>query len=397
MLKDQVLHSGYFKHLLRIETIEDLMEEIDNCFATCTDTLDVYNEGSAVSPSCFICQVYRLFTLPQAEDINELQLLLEHPRSAAVRCAGFLFLRFVIDPSNLWEKLEEHLFDDMELLYVHGGKPVRSTVGEYVENLLAKDKYFSTPVPRIPVKVRQMLERELAPLPQYRKRMRANLRTFENLRIAGLPVEVCIDSSWVSGVAKEFVGRPPRRRRLRVRLEDGLDVVVHLGKVVLNEEAAIDSAGESESGARRKGRKRSPDWSRYKGRDDADMVREMRERAKEDAVCSNGRECIMQRPLTVEEFCWKKTEGGHGVSLLGTAREDLRRSRAMPQDSGEALGAGGRRKRPADDEDLLAAEERQKRMRSIYEKYGSTASARPPGGTVQQRIEVEKPDVLRLG
>eukprot|EP00959_Pyramimonas_sp_CCMP1952_P164845 3445554-Pyramimonas_sp.AAC.1 len=75
----------------------------------------------------------------------------------------------------------------MELQYADGGKTVTTTIGEYVESLLIKDKYFNSPLPRIPVKVRQTLDKELAPLAQYRKRMDANRVTFREVKIKDAP------------------------------------------------------------------------------------------------------------------------------------------------------------------------------------------------------------------
>merc|ERR1719343_1009146 len=100
----------------------------------------------------------------------------------------------------------------MELQYADGVKTVTTTVGEYVESLLIKDKYYNSPLPRIPVKVRQTLDKELAPLPQYRKRMEANRITFREVKIQDTPVEACVDGRWVSGQAKELVGRRVARK-----------------------------------------------------------------------------------------------------------------------------------------------------------------------------------------
>mmetsp|Transcript_35175 Transcript_35175/g.109811 ORF Transcript_35175/g.109811 Transcript_35175/m.109811 type:complete len:591 (-) Transcript_35175:74-1846(-) len=388
MLKDQIFGSSYFKSLLAINSVEDLSDEIANY----ADTLDVYNAGSMVSPSCFICQVYRLFTLPQAEDLGELHAIIDHPDSALVRCAGFLYMRFVVPPVHLWEKVEEYLFDNMELKYADNGKQVMSTIGEFVEALLVRDRYFSTPLPRIPVKVRQTLEKELAPLQQFRKRMEANLRTFPK-RVSDLPVEVYIDGDWVPGTGKEYVGRSSLRRKVRVQLNDGNDVVAHLGKVVLREGAQSDSGGEGGWGESRRRRsrsrgRRSPDWSRYKGRCDQDMVEELREKAKEDAVCGHGK-AYARRPLTVEEELWKR-EPETRVSMLGDeSRNSSYRRSAYEQSARESESA---RRRRQEEED-----ERQKRLRGIYEKYGSSHKAASSVPAIPMFSDVDLPDVLRLG
>mmetsp|Transcript_115095 Transcript_115095/g.357505 ORF Transcript_115095/g.357505 Transcript_115095/m.357505 type:complete len:574 (+) Transcript_115095:3-1724(+) len=388
MLKDQIFGSSYFKSLLSLSSIEELIDEIANY----ADTLDVYNAGSQVSPSCFICQVYRLFTLPQAEDLGELQAVVDHPDSALVRCAGFLYMRFVVAPVHLWEKLEEYLFDDMELKYADGGKQVNSTIGEYVEALLGRDRYFSTPLPRIPVKVRQALERELAPLQQYRKRMEANLRAFPR-RVSDLAVEVCVDGDWVAATAREYVGRASQKRKVRVNLKDGSEAMVHLGKVVLREGEHGDSGesgSEGKAHRRRRSRsrgRRSPDWSRYKGRSDQDMVVELREKTKEEAVCGHGK-AYARRPLTVEEELWKR-EPETRVSMLG---DESRGSsyRRMPQDQNPRESEAARRRR------LEEEDERQKRLRGIYEKYGSASKS--ASSTMPAPFkDVDEPDVLRLG
>ena len=61
-------------------------------------------------------QVYRIFTLPEAEDLSQLQVILENA-VPLVRCAGFVYLRYVVPAAKLFDRLEEYLFDEMELKY----------------------------------------------------------------------------------------------------------------------------------------------------------------------------------------------------------------------------------------------------------------------------------------
>lgn len=410
MLKDQIFSSSYFKSLLTINSLEDLIEEI----AKYADTLDVYNAGSTVSPSCFICQVYRLFTLPNAEDLGEIQGVVDYPDSAVVRCAGFLYMRFVVPPALLWDKMEEYLFDTMPLQAADGGRQIFSTIGDYVEGLLFRDKYFGTPLPRIPMKVRQMLERELAPLSQYRKRMEANLKILPNgRRIPNTPVEVYLDGEWMDGVAKEFCGRSSLRRRVRVQLEKGESVSVHVGKLVFrdppSEEKDKEGSGaeSGEEGGRRRRRSRSPrrragspDWSRYKGRGEAELIQELRERAKEEAVVGVG-QVYARRPLTVEEELWKR-EPETRVSMLGDEHRGSGAHRRAPHERDSKEESEAERKRRMEEE-----EERKRLQRSIMEKYGATsqasnaakaaAAAAAASGPGSSYRDVDEPDVLRLG
>ena len=198
------------------------------------------------SPSTFpalLTQVYRLFTLPQSEDLDDLLQILDASASAKVRCAGVLYVRFVVPPHRLWEKLEENLFDEQELKYLDGDKQVTTTIQEYVENLLIKDKYYNTPLPRIPVKVRQQLEKELAPLAQFRKRMAAMQKALPK-KVSGTAVEVYVDGTWLRGHIKHYLGN--HKRRVGVLLENGSMVNSHLGKVVLRDKDEDEAKGDTE-------------------------------------------------------------------------------------------------------------------------------------------------------
>jgi len=408
MLKDQILKSSYFKSLMEITTVEALCEEIIEY----ADNLDVYNSGGAsTTPSCFICQVYRLFTLPHAED--ELQVIF-HSDSAVVRCVGFVFVRFVFEPTQFFQTLEEHLYADMELKYQEpSGKSASMSIGEYVENLMIKEKYFSTPLPRIPVKVRQQLEERLAPLPSYRKRMQANRKAFQQGRVVDTPVEVCVDNGkWVAGKAVEMFGRSSTFVKVRVKLEDGKEITAHLGKVVLRDSGS-DASGSEDSGGRsgsegatrnrrkkqrrsrsrgqgRAGRGRSPDWSRWKGKSHVEMLEELRERAKQDAVCGSGK-VYPRRPLTFEGFATKaahheippaELDGGSGAKP----------SWVQPRQSAH-------KQEDADEDDITRRlkarkeDERRREQQAIFEKYGK--QSRPGAGAGYS--DVDRADVLRLG
>ncbi|CAE7303627.1 Top2 [Symbiodinium natans] len=440
LLKDQIFGSSYFKSLLDISDLDPLTEEI----AKYADTLDVYNSGNNVHPSCFICQVYRLFTLPQSEDLDELLAVLDANPSAKVRCAAFLYVRFVVPPNKLYDKLEENLFDDQELKYVDGDKQVTTTIREYVENLMIKDRYYNTPLPRIPVKVRQHLEKELAPLSQFRKRMAAVQRELPPKKVAGTAVEVYIDGSWLPGHIKNYVGQ--HKRKVSIQLEDGTMVQSHLGKVVLRDEEVDDkdkekdkdndkdekdealvdekkegddeektkdedhdqkkkkkdkkddrdsSRSRSRSRSRHRSRSRSrrrrgssPDWARYKGSMDPSEIERLREKAREEAVVGVGK-AYSKRPTTVEGEMWRGSGSEGRVSMLGS-RDGY----------GSARSSGAKGSSDTEIRSRISREEEEehkRRMREIYEKYGSVSKATSGNTGTQRTSEIDQPDVLRLG
>jgi len=292
--------------------------------------------------------------------------------------------------------LEEYLFDDMELRSSDSGKSVALTIGEYVESLLIKEKYFGTPLPRIPVKVRQNLEEKLAPLPQYRKRMQANRSIFRPDNVAGTAVEVCVESGrWLSGVAQDLMGRSSTFMRIRVKLEDGHEMTTHLGKVVLRDRSSSSSnsdGSDSEGRKRKKRRSRSrsrrrrssPNWSRWKGKSHSEMIEEFRERAKEDAVMGHGK-VYPKRPLTFEGFATKyNTEEYRNVDrdAPSHSKRSQRYDDTEEQEITRAIKA-------------RQEDERQRNLASIFLKYGAS---KPSESSSSARLnEIDRPDVLRLG
>jgi len=397
MLKDQILKSSYFKSLMNISTVEGLAEEIQSY----AEGLDVYQAGSATSPSVFFCCVFRLFTMEHTQE--ELEMILDFADSAFVRCVGFLYARFSVRPDRLWETFDEYILDDMDLgpARAKGGP---SNVGEYVESLLMKEKYFGTPLPRLPVVVRRKLEERIAPLPQYRKRAQANRRALKNFREAGTAVEVCKDGQWLPGKVVELASSVQSRIKVNVRLDgkDGDELLVHLGKVIMRNsaassgsEAGSDAENGGKHGRRRKAsrsrsrrRGRSPDWSRWKGKSDSTMVKELRERAREEAVCGSGKE-YAKRPMGFEAGLAIRREQGTAESKL--IEEDTFSS---------VQRATGRRLAQEDDEEsdrrhsrrIDEEQERQRKLAQIFEKYGKQVSS-----TSSKVRDVEAPDVMRLG
>jgi len=178
---------------------------------------------------------------------SELRLITDNQESPLVRCVGFLFIRYVVPPEELWLKFEEYMLDDEEIFVRQdGSKGTSTTIGEYIEGLLLKDKYLSTPIPRIPNAVRRKLEEQIAPLTQYRKRTKANKRYFmRGLPERDMPVDVCLRGVWQNGRSIEVLNRIPSRLKVRVRLDDGEEHVVHIGKLVLKSNVQIRRASKS--------------------------------------------------------------------------------------------------------------------------------------------------------
>merc|ERR1712083_576356 len=195
------------------------------------------------------------------------------------------------------------------------------------------------------------------------------------------------------GTCRELVGRPAIARSVRVKLEDGGEVKVHLGKVVLRDPAppSTRSRSSSSSGSRSRSRgrrSRSPDWSRFKGKSEADMVEEQREKLREDAVCGQGK-IYATKPMRGDVVLATRVErGSHESRLIEEDRESRATSRKQRPEAEDSVESEATRKRRQEEQ-----QERAKRLRDIYEKYGSTKAS----ATKSKSSDMETPDMLRLG
>jgi pre-mRNA-splicing factor 38B len=384
MLKEQISNSSYFKRLLDMKAVAELVHMI----VQDVDTIDVYNPGSKISPSCFMCHVYRLSVLSNID--NELDLVIDNRKSAVVRAVGFVFLRFVTPPLELWDIFEEYLLDDMELTYNQDGREINTTVGEFVETLMTQDKYFDSPLPRLPVKVKQLVEEKVAPMLQHRKRMQANRTSLTSENAEDMSVEVCMDGAWMKGIAQGFEKRYPSRPKVKVKLENGLDVRAHLGKVIIasgDDQDGEDDGKRGRSRSRSRGRRGgSPDWSRWKGKSDAECLQDLRERQKDSAVTSHGK-AYAKRPLNFDasmaSTALANPAAEAGVSFSQPSLGRMSRQQEEEEALEEARLA---RKRREDDE-------RQRQLANVYKKYCATPS-QSQGSAYK---EVDTPDMLRLG
>lgn len=223
----------------------------------------------------------------------------------------------------------------------------------------------------------------LAPVEQNRKRTKANKEIVALFREAGTKIEACIGGDWVLGTIIELEEDAPTRIKVRARLDDGSEEYVHLGKAIL-----CDKGGPKARGGRGRSRSRSPrmDWSRNKGRSDAELLDDMRSREREKAVCSSGKD-YARKPVGYKAACALPREQGAASYRL------------MEEETFIPANRGGRRARsPSPQQEALAGRrpsaEHQARMQQLFEKYGNVRA----GSEVSQRSdEVDRPDVMRLG
>eukprot|EP00927_Polykrikos_kofoidii_P083542 TRINITY_DN8578_c0_g2_i1.p1 TRINITY_DN8578_c0_g2~~TRINITY_DN8578_c0_g2_i1.p1 ORF type:complete len:695 (+),score=150.53 TRINITY_DN8578_c0_g2_i1:190-2085(+) len=382
LLQTHVVECAHFKSLLSLETFEQLVDETYQ-FA---NNVEPYMTNSGTLPSALFCCLYRFLTL--GIDARQLKRLMDHQESPYIRCCGFLFVRFGLPHDQLSAWLSEYLLDDEEF------KPSpdsewRTTIGEYVEGLMSQDKYYNTVLPRLPMATKRRIEEKLAPVGQNRKRTKANKDNLNAFREPGMKVEVNIGGDWLYGTLLELEEDIPTRVKVRVRVDDGSEEYVHLGKTIMLERQTRRRSRSRRGGGGRSRSRSKTDWSRTRGRSDAELLDEMRSRDREKAVCSSGKD-YARKPIGYKQACALPREQGSASyklmeeeTFVPMSRSKRTRSPSIERDS------VGNARRPS--------AEHQARMQQLFEKYSTTSKSASEGGGRSASDEVDRPDVMRLG
>ncbi|CAE8642282.1 unnamed protein product, partial [Polarella glacialis] len=302
LLQTHVTECAHFKSLLSLETFEQLVDETYT-YAKCVEP---YNANSGTVPSALFCCLYRFFTL--GLNARQLRRIMESQESPYIRCCGFLYVRFGLQHDAMLGWLTEYLLDDEEFFLSAEEKNQRTTVGEFVEQLLSQEKYFNAILPRLPMATKRHVEEKLAPLGQNRKRMQTNRAALDTFRERRLAVSCNINGTWVDCSMIELDEHIPSRPKVVVRMEEsGSEEVVDLGKVILRGESSRGSGGRRGSDG--------VDWSRDKGRSDKELLDEMRAKDRDKAVCSSGKE-YARKPLGYKAACALPREQGQASYKL---------------------------------------------------------------------------------
>mmetsp|Transcript_74628 Transcript_74628/g.241304 ORF Transcript_74628/g.241304 Transcript_74628/m.241304 type:complete len:534 (-) Transcript_74628:301-1902(-) len=357
VMLERIHKNDYYNVTVSNSSVPEVKNILFSC-ETC-DTESRAHNSLDLEPSAFICSVYRMLTLQLTE--GQLQAIL-NSRSCWIRCAGFMYVRLGIHQDRYWDLLSEALMDDEEFVPFPGRGAESMSVGQYVEQLLAKDKYCNLNLPRIPVAQRRAINRRLVLYGQFRRRYAANLEVLERFKDPGVPVEVCSpDGEWAPAETVGLQGAGRRCATVPVRFPGGAEQSVSLGMLIC-------PGGSSASGGQ--------DLTRSRGRSAQELLERYQEQQRDSAVASG------------RDYC--KTSGQHtmrvgGVPFVaGVKRKELEREEDSDDDARtRELAQSG------------PSTEHRLKMAAIESKYCARVA------TMQARAEssdnVDGPERLRLG
>ncbi|SAL95086.1 hypothetical protein [Absidia glauca] len=142
IIYQNILDSRYFQGLYEKTTYHDVVNEVYN------QVTNVAPFVTGTTPSTAFCCLYKLWTMRLT--VKQLEHMIDHKDSPYIRAVGFLYLRYVCAPAQLWDWLGYYLDEEQEINVASGTKPQM------------KQKFYGTMLPRIPVPIARELEKKLA-------------------------------------------------------------------------------------------------------------------------------------------------------------------------------------------------------------------------------------------
>jgi len=193
LLRSNIMRCQYFKvDLFEKKTYHEVINEID----IHVGYVEPWTIGTHGVPSTIFCCLYKwmLMRLSMKQIFGMVK-----ETNPYTRCTGFLYIRYLWKPELLWHFLSPFMMDDQEF------EPTPSTgetttIGEYVEKLLADQHYYSTILPRIPALIDKEVKKRLLTIPEKRKRRRDNLENLTDFK-QGRPLYILdpATSEWYQG------------------------------------------------------------------------------------------------------------------------------------------------------------------------------------------------------
>ncbi|XP_075264537.1 uncharacterized protein LOC142356540 [Convolutriloba macropyga] len=152
VLHKNIVNSDYYRSISTYETWSEVIDEIYES----VESVEPWLTGNARGPSTAFCCLYKLCSMQLTR--KNISDTLSHPDSPFIRAVGFLYLRYVCDPKQIWSWVQQYIDDSEEFKPTPYGDTV--TIGAYVRDLMLSQYYFETIFPRIPVVVERAVKEE---------------------------------------------------------------------------------------------------------------------------------------------------------------------------------------------------------------------------------------------
>mmetsp|Transcript_53356 Transcript_53356/g.124840 ORF Transcript_53356/g.124840 Transcript_53356/m.124840 type:complete len:550 (-) Transcript_53356:62-1711(-) len=155
VLRENILQSDYFKSLLPLASFEEVLDEIYNKVTYATPFIP-----NTRSPSSCFCLLMKFFQMKLT--YLQLETLLGHEDSPLVPVMGLLYIRFVVDPKDMWSWYEPMINNPTE--FDPGATGKMQTIGQFLRGIIEDIHYYDTILPRIPVTIQRTMSENIMKL-----------------------------------------------------------------------------------------------------------------------------------------------------------------------------------------------------------------------------------------
>jgi len=125
--------------------------------------------GNARGPSTAFCLLYHLLILNLQP--GQIKIMLEYKGSPHIRAIGFLYIRYVCNPKEIWSWFEPYLKDLEKFIPSPTGTPGMKevTIGDFARDIVLNHNYFETLLPRFPEPLKRDWTKKLLEIVRYLK------------------------------------------------------------------------------------------------------------------------------------------------------------------------------------------------------------------------------------
>lgn len=147
VLLQNIQNSEYYNKRIKNQcSFDNTLDEINSA----VKHVEPWMSGNARGPSTAFCLLFHLFTLNLQP--GQIKTMMEYRGSPNIRAIGFLYIRYICNPKEIWDWFEPYLKDLEKFFPSPTGTPgiKEVSIGDFARDIVLTHNYFETLLPRFP-------------------------------------------------------------------------------------------------------------------------------------------------------------------------------------------------------------------------------------------------------
>lgn len=147
VLLQNIQNSEYYNKRVKSQcSFNNTIDEINSA----VNHVEPWMSGNARGPSTAFCLLFHLITLNLQP--SQIKTLMEYKGCPYIRAIGFLYIRYICNPREIWNWFEPYLKDSERFNPSPNGTPGMKevTIGDFTRDIVLTHNYFETLLPRFP-------------------------------------------------------------------------------------------------------------------------------------------------------------------------------------------------------------------------------------------------------